>query len=93
MFFMLILVLAATTFSLRRLEGVGLAVTADRFYFLRKSAADAGKKAFIVNRSRFRLHVGMFLLFKSFGTLDSFRSSPKAAPLPAMPWAISACSP
>jgi NADH-quinone oxidoreductase subunit L len=40
-------------------------------YFLRKSAADAGKKAFIVNRiGDFGFMLGMFLLFRTFHTLD-----------------------
>jgi NADH-quinone oxidoreductase subunit L len=52
MFFMLILVLAANYVLLFvGWEGVGLAsYLLIGFYFLRKSAADAGKKAFIVNR-------------------------------------------
>ncbi|HZV58783.1 MAG TPA: NADH-quinone oxidoreductase subunit L, partial [Candidatus Eremiobacteraceae bacterium] len=37
----------------------------------RKSASDAGKKAFIVNRiGDFGFMLGMFLLFRTFGTLD-----------------------
>src|SRR5260370_31376548 len=41
------------------------------FYFLRKSAADAGKKAFIVNRmGDLGFMLGMFLLFRAFHTLD-----------------------
>jgi NADH-quinone oxidoreductase subunit L len=54
------------------------------FYFLRKSAADAGKKAFIVNRiGDFGFMLGMFLLFKTFGTLDFVPLFAKAAPMPA----------
>jgi NADH-quinone oxidoreductase subunit L len=38
---------------------------------LKKSAADAGKKAFIVNRiGDFGFMLGMFLLFRTFGSLD-----------------------
>src|SRR2546422_811581 len=73
MFFMLILVLAANYVLLFvGWEGVGLSsYLLIGFYFLRKSAADAGKKAFIVNRiGDFGFMLGMFLLFKSFGTLD-----------------------
>jgi NADH-quinone oxidoreductase subunit L len=41
------------------------------FYFDRKSAADAGKKAFIVNRvGDFGFMLGMFLIFATFGSLD-----------------------
>ena len=49
------------------------------FYFQRKSAADAGKKAFVVNRigdAAFLL--GVMLLVVTFGTLD-FRSITEAA--------------
>src|SRR6202047_4178155 len=73
MFFMLILVLAAN-YALLFVgwEGVGLAsYLLIGFYFLRKSAADAGKKAFIVNRiGDFGFMLGMFLLFRAFHTLD-----------------------
>ncbi|PYT75051.1 MAG: NADH-quinone oxidoreductase subunit L [Acidobacteria bacterium] len=73
MFFMLILVLAAN-YALLFVgwEGVGLSsYLLIGFYFLRKSAADAGKKAFIVNRiGDFGFMLGMFLLFRAFGTLD-----------------------
>ncbi|HXN97070.1 MAG TPA: NADH-quinone oxidoreductase subunit L, partial [Candidatus Acidoferrales bacterium] len=53
-------------------EGVGLSsYLLIGFYFLRKSAADAGKKAFIVNRiGDFGFMLGMFLLFRAFHTLD-----------------------
>jgi NADH-quinone oxidoreductase subunit L len=48
----------------------------DRFLLLKKSASDAGKKAFIVNRiGDFGFMLGMFLLFRTFGTLDSCRCS------------------
>jgi NADH-quinone oxidoreductase subunit L len=73
MFFMLILVLAANYVLLFvGWEGVGLSsYLLIGFYFLRKSAADAGKKAFIVNRiGDFGFMLGMFLLFRAFGTLD-----------------------
>src|SRR5256885_1296528 len=55
MFFMLILVLASNYVLLFvGWEGVGLcSYLLIGFYFLRKSAADAGKKAFIVNRIGF----------------------------------------
>src|ERR1700720_4491506 len=88
MFFMLILVMAANYVLLFvGWEGVGLAsYLLIGFYFLRKSAADAGKKAFIVNRiGDFGFMLGMFLLFKAFGTLDFVPLFSKAAPLPADP--------
>ena len=73
MFFMLTLVLAANYVLLFvGWEGVGLAsYLLIGFYFLRRSAADAGKKAFIVNRiGDFGFMLGMFLLYRTFGTLD-----------------------
>jgi NADH-quinone oxidoreductase subunit L len=73
MFFMLILVLAANYVLLFvGWEGVGLAsYLLIGFYFLRKSASDAGKKAFIVNRiGDFGFMLGMFLLFRTWHTLD-----------------------
>jgi NADH-quinone oxidoreductase subunit L len=53
-------------------EGVGLcSYLLIGFYTLRKSAADAGKKAFIVNRiGDFGFMLGMFLLFRTFHSLD-----------------------
>jgi NADH-quinone oxidoreductase subunit L len=73
MFFMLMLVLAANYVLLFvGWEGVGLAsYLLIGFYFLKKSASDAGKKAFIVNRiGDFGFMLGMFLLFRTFKTLD-----------------------
>ncbi len=86
MFFMLILVLAANYVLLFvGWEGVGLSsYLLIGFSFLRKSAADAGKKAFIVNRiGDFGFMLGMFLLFRTFGTLDFVPLFAKATPLPA----------
>ncbi len=86
MFFMLILILAANYVLLFvGWEGVGLcSYLLVGFYFLRKSAADAGKKAFIVNRiGDFGFMLGMFLLFKTFGTLDFVPLFAKAVPMPA----------
>jgi NADH-quinone oxidoreductase subunit L len=82
MFFMLILVLAANYVLLFvGWEGVGLcSYLLIGFYFLKKSAADAGKKAFIVNRiGDFGFMLGMFLLFRSFGSLDFQTVFSKAA--------------
>src|SRR5262249_32080258 len=83
MFFMLILVLGANYVLLFvGWEGVGLAsYLLIGFYFLKKSASDAGKKAFIVNRiGDFGFMLGMFLLFRTFGTLDFTELFSKAAP-------------
>jgi len=82
MFFMLILVLAANYVLLFvGWEGVGLcSYLLIGFSFLKKSAADAGKKAFIVNRiGDFGFMLGMFLLFRSFGSLDFQTVFAKAA--------------
>jgi NADH-quinone oxidoreductase subunit L len=84
MFFMLILVMAANYVLLFvGWEGVGLAsYLLIGFYFLKKSAADAGKKAFIVNRiGDFGFMLGMFLLFRTFGTLDFKAVFDQAAPM------------
>jgi len=86
MFFMLILILAANYVLLFvGWEGVGLcSYLLIGFYFLKKSAADAGKKAFIVNRiGDFGFMLGMFLLFKTFGTLDFVPLFGKVGPMPA----------
>ncbi|MBS1866711.1 MAG: NADH-quinone oxidoreductase subunit L, partial [Acidobacteria bacterium] len=91
MFFMLILVLAANYVLLFvGWEGVGLAsYLLIGFYFLKKSAADAGKKAFIVNRiGDFGFMLGMFLLFKTFGTLDFTQLFAKAAPWSNESWGV-----
>ena len=73
MFFMLTLVLA-NNYLLMFVgwEGVGLAsYLLIGFFFLRDSAAAAGKKAFIVNRiGDFGFLIALFLLIKHFGTLD-----------------------
>ena len=86
MFFMLVLVLAANYVLLFvGWEGVGLSsYLLIGFYFLRKSASDAGKKAFIVNRiGDFGFMLGMFLLFKTFGTLDFVPLFAQAATKPS----------
>src|SRR4030095_14198194 len=73
MFSMLMLVLA-NNFVLMFVgwEGVGLcSYLLIGFYFHKKSAADAGKKAFIVNRvGDFGFTLGIFLIFTQFGSLD-----------------------
>ena len=73
MFFMLTLVLA-NNYLLMFVgwEGVGLAsYLLIGFFFLRDSAASAGKKAFIVNRvGDFGFLIALFLLIKHFGIAE-----------------------
>jgi len=72
LFFMTVLVLAGNALVMFiGWEGVGLAsYLLIGFYFNKKSAADAGKKAFIVNRiGDFGFLVAMFLIVANFGTL------------------------
>jgi NADH-quinone oxidoreductase subunit L len=73
MFFMSVLVLAES-FLLMFVgwEGVGLAsYLLIGFYFKKNSAANAGKKAFIVNRiGDFGFLLAMFLIVREFGSLD-----------------------
>jgi NADH-quinone oxidoreductase subunit L len=82
MAFMLTLVLAANYLLLFvGWEGVGLcSYLLVGFYFKKKSATDAGNKAFIVNRiGDFGFSLAMFLIVVQFGTLD-FNSVLSAAP-------------
>ncbi|HVT38490.1 MAG TPA: NADH-quinone oxidoreductase subunit L [Gemmatimonadaceae bacterium] len=72
-FFMLLLVLGANyPVMFVGWEGVGLcSYLLIGFWFSDKANADAGKKAFIVNRiGDFGFMVAMFLLFANLGTLD-----------------------
>jgi NADH-quinone oxidoreductase subunit L len=72
LFFMTVLVLAGNALLMFvGWEGVGLAsYLLIGFYFQKNSAANAGKKAFIVNRiGDFGFLIGMFLLLANFGTL------------------------
>ena len=72
LFFMTVLVLAGNALVMFiGWEGVGLAsYLLIGFYFQKKSAAAAGKKAFIVNRiGDFGFLIAMFLLVANFGTL------------------------
>src|SRR5579859_8141765 len=73
MFFMLTLILA-NNYLLMFVgwEGVGLAsYLLIGFFFLKDSAANAGKKAFIVNRiGDFGFLIAMFLMFQKFGSLN-----------------------
>jgi NADH-quinone oxidoreductase subunit L len=71
--FMLVLVLGAS-FPVMFVgwEGVGLcSYLLIGFWFRKKSAADAGKKAFVVNRiGDFGFILGTLMIFRYFGTLD-----------------------
>jgi len=71
--FMLVLVLGAS-FPVMFVgwEGVGLcSYLLIGFWFTKKSASDAGKKAFIVNRvGDFGFLLGMFVVWTQFGSLD-----------------------
>src|SRR5438552_4224258 len=73
MFSMLVLVLASN-FLLMFVgwEGVGLcSYLLIRYYFKRKSAGDAGKKAFIVNRiGDVGFILGILLIFAAFGSME-----------------------
>jgi len=81
-FFMLILV-AANNFLLMFVgwEGVGLcSYFLIGFWYEKKSASDAGKKAFIVNRiGDFGFLLAIFLIFVTFGTIE-FKAVFAAAP-------------
>jgi NADH-quinone oxidoreductase subunit L len=73
MFFMLTLVLAANLIVMFvGWEGVGLcSYLLIGFWFLKKSAADAGKKAFITTRiGDFGFTVGILLVFATFQSVD-----------------------
>ena len=81
-FFMLILV-SANNFLLMFVgwEGVGLcSYFLIGFWYEKKSASDAGKKAFIVNRiGDYGFLLAIFLIFVTFGTID-FKAVFAAAP-------------
>jgi NADH-quinone oxidoreductase subunit L len=87
MFFMLTLVLAEN-FLLMFVgwEGVGLAsYLLIGFYFQKESAADAGKKAFILNRiGDFGFLLAMFLMIAHFGSLSYTRVFGEIANHPQM---------
>src|SRR6478672_9555383 len=82
--FMLVLVLGSS-FPVMFVgwEGVGLcSYLLIGFWFKKKSANDAGKKAFVVNRiGDYAFLLGMFALFTRFGTLDFQRLATAVAPL------------
>jgi len=80
-FFMLMLVLGDNfVVMFVGWEGVGLcSYLLIGYWYEKKSASDAGKKAFIVNRiGDWGFILGMFLIFATFGTLD-FREVANAA--------------
>src|SRR5688572_957942 len=83
--FMLVLVLGAN-FPLMFVgwEGVGLcSYLLIGFWFKKKSANDAGKKAFVVNRiGDYAFILGMLALFAKFGTLDFQEIASAVAALP-----------
>ena len=83
--FMLVLVLGAN-FPVLFVgwEGVGLcSYLLIGFWYRKRSANDAGKKAFIVNRvGDYAFLLGMFALFTQFGTLDFQRIAEMVASMP-----------
>ena len=92
-FFMLMLVLG-NNFLVMFVgwEGVGLcSYLLIGYWYEKKSAGDAGKKAFITNRvGDWGFILGVFLIYYTFGTLD-FRAVQDAAatmPVEAMQWGV-----
>ena len=86
MFFMLTLVLAANLIVMFvGWEGVGLcSYLLIGFWFLKKSAADAGKKAFITTRiGDFGFTVGVLLVFWTFGSVNFSDIFSKVSGMPA----------
>jgi NADH-quinone oxidoreductase subunit L len=82
--FMLVLVLGGNFLVLFiGWEGVGLcSYLLIGFWYEKKSAADAGKKAFVVNRiGDYAFILGTLLIFLRFGTLDFQRIASAVAPL------------
>jgi NADH-quinone oxidoreductase subunit L len=84
-FFMLVLVLGGNFLVMFvGWEGVGLcSYLLIGYWYEKKSAADAGKKAFIVNRiGDWGFILGIFLVFFTFGTLDFRAVADGAAAMP-----------
>jgi NADH-quinone oxidoreductase subunit L len=84
--FMLVLVLGANFLVMFvGWEGVGLcSYLLIGFWYQKKSAADAGKKAFIVNRiGDWGFLLGILFVFTRFGTIDFREVAAAIAPLPA----------
>jgi NADH-quinone oxidoreductase subunit L len=89
MFFMLLLVMSANYLLMFvGWEGVGLcSYLLIGFYYHKKSAAEAGKKAFIVNRiGDFGFLLGLFLIFARFHTLDYKEVFQAAGGMPVEGW-------
>src|SRR5439155_1356083 len=84
-FFMLMLVLGSTFLTMFvGWEGVGLcSYLLIGYWYEKKSASDAGMKAFIVNRvGDWGFVLGVFLIYYTFGTLDFRAVANAAAALP-----------
>src|SRR5487761_75430 len=85
MFFMLTLVMAANlVLMFVGWEGVGLcSYLLISFFFQKKSAADAGKKAFITTRiGDFGFTIGILMAFWTFGSIDYKTMFASAANMP-----------
>jgi NADH-quinone oxidoreductase subunit L len=85
MFFMLVLVMAANLVVMFvGWEGVGLcSYLLIGFYFLKTSASDAGKKAFIVTRiGDLGFTLGILLTFWTFGSVEFAQVFPQASGMP-----------
>ncbi|HET9444960.1 MAG TPA: NADH-quinone oxidoreductase subunit L, partial [Steroidobacteraceae bacterium] len=83
--FMLVLVLGANLLVMFvGWEGVGLcSYLLIGFYYKKKSASDAGKKAFVVNRiGDFAFVLGVALTFVTFGTIDFLAIAKAVAGMP-----------
>ena len=88
MFFMLVLILAANYLLMFvGWEGVGLcSYLLVGFFFLKQSATNAGNKAFWVNRvGDFGFLLALFLIIRTFGSLDFSIVLPRAASMPTDP--------
>jgi NADH-quinone oxidoreductase subunit L len=84
-FFMLMLVLGSNFLVMFvGWEGVGLcSYLLIGYWYEKKSAADAGKKAFITNRvGDWGFILGVFLIFSTFGTFDFRKVADLAATMP-----------
>jgi NADH-quinone oxidoreductase subunit L len=94
LFFMTVLVLAENALLMFvGWEGVGLAsYLLIGFYFKKDSAANAGKKAFVVNRiGDFGFLIGMFLLIGTFGTLSFTAIGANLAAHPGLQGGVLTC--
>jgi NADH-quinone oxidoreductase subunit L len=94
LFFMIVLVLAGNALLMFvGWEGVGLAsYLLIGFWFQKTSAADAGKKAFVVNRiGDFGFLIGMFLLLANFGTLTFSEIATKIGENPGWTGGVLTC--